>query len=107
MNHERRRSPRYQLIAEAEIIELRSRVRLNAKTSDVSLLGCFMNAERSLPTGTTIQVELKRHDMTFTSLGVIARAQPMGMGVSFSNIKPDQREVLQKWLIEISRGVVN
>jgi hypothetical protein len=39
MNHERRRSPRYQLIAEAEIVELRSKVRLNAKTSDVSLLG--------------------------------------------------------------------
>jgi hypothetical protein len=38
---------------------------------------------------------------------VIARAQPMGMGVSFSNVKPDQREVLQKWLIEISRGVAN
>lgn len=47
MDHERRRSPRYPLIADAEIVALRSNVQLSAKTSDVSLLGCFMNAARS------------------------------------------------------------
>jgi hypothetical protein len=107
MGHERRRSPRYPLIADAEIVELRSNVPLSAKTSDVSLLGCFMNAECSLPTGTEIRVQLKRHNTTFTSLGVIARAQPMGMGVSFSNVKKDQQDVLLKWLAEVSRGEVN
>ena len=106
-SHERRRAPRYQLVAEAEIVELRSNSTLAAKSSDVSLVGCFMNATRSLPVGTHIRIQLKVQDATFTSLGVIARAHPMGMGVSFSKTPKDQEQVLQKWLSEISRGTAN
>ena len=103
MGIERRRAPRYQLITDAEILELRTNTRLSAKTSDVSLVGCFMNAVRSLPTGTEIQVELRRQETIFTSRGVVARAQPMGMGVSFSNIKKDQQELLKSWLADFRR----
>ena len=103
MSIERRRAPRYQLIADAEIMELRTKTRLNAKTSDVSLVGCFMNAVRSLPIGTEIQIELRRQEATFTSRAVVARAHPMGMGVSFSNIKKDQQELLKNWLADFRR----
>jgi hypothetical protein len=103
MGIERRRAPRYQLIANAEILELRTNNRLKAKTSDVSLVGCFMNTAWSLPTGTEIQVELKRREGIFRSKGVVARAQPMGMGVSFSNIKKDQEELLKNWLADFRR----
>ena len=107
MDHVRRCSPRYPLVADAEIVELRSGIRLHAKTSDVSLLGCFMYAERSLPTGTKIGVQLKRHGTTFTTRGLIVRTQPMGMSVNFYNVNQNQRNVLLKWLAEISRGEVN
>jgi len=107
LTHERRRSPRYPLVADAEIVELWLCIRLHAKTSDVSFLGCFMYAERTLPTGTKIGVQLKRHGTTFTTRGLIVRAQPMGMSVNFYNVKHNQLEVLRKWLAEISRGEVN
>jgi PilZ domain len=107
LTHERRRSPRYPLVADAEIVELRSCIRLHAKTSDVSLLGCFMYVERSLPTGTKIGVQLKRHGTTFTTRGLIVRTQPMGMSVNFYNVNQNQQVVLRKWLAEISRGEVN
>ncbi len=104
MNDERRRAPRYQLIAEAELVELRSNARLTARTSDVSLVGCFMNSSRSFPEGTRIQLRLLREQEAFTSLGMIARIQPMGMGVSFSDMKEDQSKILRGWLAQLGRG---
>ena len=104
MNEERRRAPRYQLVAAAEIMELRSNAVLNAKTSDVSLVGCFMNTARAFPEGTRIRLRLTMDDTSFTSLGVVARLQPMGMGVSFSEIKKEQMDLLRQWLSESGRG---
>src|SRR5581483_8160493 len=101
---ERRRAPRYQLVAAAEIVELRSNATVNAKTSDVSLVGCFMNAARSFPEGTRIRLKLTKDETSFTSLGVVVRLQPMGMGISFSDMKKDQSEVLRKWLLDVSHG---
>ena len=103
MSAERRRAPRYPLIAEAELVELRSQMRLTARTSDVSLVGCFMNSSRSFPEGTNIRLRLLREKEAFTSLGVIARIQPMGMGVSFSEVNDDQSKILRGWLAELGR----
>jgi len=107
MTIERRRAPRYQLVAAAEIMELRSNAVLNAKTSDVSLVGCFMNTARAFPEGTRIRLRLTMDDTSFTSLGVVARLQPMGMGVSFSEMKKEQSEVLRQWLLDASKGTPN
>ncbi|HWF39832.1 MAG TPA: PilZ domain-containing protein [Candidatus Acidoferrales bacterium] len=104
MTIERRRAPRYRLVAAAEIVELRSNAILSAKTSDVSLVGCFMNTARAFPEGTRIRLKLTIDDSSFTSLGVVARLQPMGMGVSFSEMKEDQSNVLRAWFLESGRG---
>ena len=102
MSEERRRAPRYPLVAEAEIVEWRSGGKIAARTSDVSLFGCFMNSQHSFPQGTRVQLTLRKQDGSFTSFGVIARAQPMGMGVSFLDLKADQQLVLRRWFAEIS-----
>ncbi len=104
MTEERRRAPRYQLVADAEILELRSQTKLQARTSDVSLVGCFMNSSHGFPQGTEIRVKLTLQESTFTSRGVIARTQPMGMGVNFFDVKRDQQDLLRKWLGEFSRA---
>ena len=64
MHSERRRAPRYQLVAEAEIVSPLSDVCLKARTSDVSLVGCFMNTTFSLPLGTEIRLQLKYEQTT-------------------------------------------
>ena len=63
-----------------------------------------MNTARSFPEGTRIRLKLTRDESSFTSLGVVARLQPMGMGVSFSEIKKEQLELLRQWLSESGRG---
>jgi hypothetical protein len=99
MNSERRRARRYQLVAEAEIVSPLSDVCLKARTSDVSLVGCFMNTTFSLPLGTEIRLQLKYEQTTLITSGAVARSEPsMGFGVSFGNMKAAQRILLQKWL---------
>ena len=87
MSDERRRAPRYQLIAAAEIEELHSKAKVSARTSDVSLVGCFMHSTQSFTEGTKVRLKLKLDDGSFTSLGEVARLQPMGMGVSFAEVR--------------------
>jgi hypothetical protein len=99
MGIERRRSPRYRLLADAEIVSSSSHVCLKARTSDLSLVGCFMNTKYSLPPGTDIQLTLKYKGATFTGIGTVARSEPsMGFGVSFGEVKGAQQIILRNWL---------
>jgi hypothetical protein len=105
MGIERRRAPRYQLIAEAEIVEPRSRQRYKARTSDVSLLGCFLNTSNSLPAGTAIQLRVTHQNGIFTANGKVARSEPaMGIGISFDHVKKNERATLQQWLLDLGRS---
>jgi hypothetical protein len=104
MDVERRRAPRYRLVAEAEIVEWRSGAKIAARTSEVSLFGCFLNSQHSFPEGTRIQLTLRKQGASFTSCGVIARVHPMGMGVGFGDVKAEQQLVLRRWFAEMSAG---
>lgn len=99
MSGERRRAPRYRLVADAEIVNLLSGARLGARTSDVSLFGCFMNTRFSLPPGTEVRIQLKYEQATLVTSATVARSEPsMGFGVSFKNMKDAEKQLLQKWL---------
>jgi hypothetical protein len=99
MSSERRRAPRYQLVADAEMVTPLSHGCLKARTSDVSLVGCFMNTTYSLPPGTEVQLQLKYEGTTLMASGAVTRSEPsMGFGVSFGSMKAAQRTLLQKWL---------
>ena len=105
MSIERRRAPRYPLAANAEIVSASSPVRVIAQTSDVSLLGCFMNTNYSLPPGTEIQLQLKYEGATLVARGAVVRCEPsMGFGVSFRSMKAAQQKLLQKWLDSLPRS---
>jgi hypothetical protein len=102
VNSERRRARRFQLVAEAKIMSPLSDACLEARTSDVSLVGCFMNTKFSLPLGTEIRLQLKYEQTTLITSGAVARSEPsMGFGVSFTNMKETQKIMLERWLQEL------
>ncbi|HTW22149.1 MAG TPA: PilZ domain-containing protein [Candidatus Baltobacteraceae bacterium] len=102
MKSERRRAPRYHLVADAEITSPPSDLRLGARTSDVSLVGCFMNTKFSLPPGTVVRLQLNYEQSTLTTSATVARSEPsMGFGVSFTNMQEAQKNLLGKWLQEL------
>jgi hypothetical protein len=105
MDPERRRAPRYQFIADAEVIEIVSGTKLSAKTGDLSIGGCFLDMLNPSPEGTEIQVRISHASTTFTARGRVVFIFPnMGMGMVFTRVEDDQLPALQKWLSELSGG---
>jgi hypothetical protein len=105
MDSERRRAPRYPIIADAEIIEIVSNTKLTARTSDLSAGGCFLDMLNPSPEGTEIRVRISHTNTTFTALGRVVFTFPnMGMGVMFTSVDANQQAVLQKWLEELGRS---
>ena len=105
MDSERRRAPRYPFIAEAEVTEIASCTKLSARTSDVSIGGCFLDMLNPSPEGTEIRVGISHASATFTAVGRVVFVFPnMGMGVVFTGVEDNQLTVLQEWLSKLSRG---
>jgi hypothetical protein len=102
---ERRRFPRYQFIAEAEVTEMATETTLGAKTGDLSLGGCFLDMLNPPPEGTEIRVRVWHANKTFTAMGRVVFVFPnMGLGVVFTSVKADQSTVLQEWVSELSHA---
>jgi PilZ domain len=102
MDSERRRAPRYQFVADAEVTETASETRLKGRTSDLSISGCFLDMLNPSPEGTAIRISISQGDTKFTALGRVVFILPnLGMGVSFTSVEPSQLAVLQKWLAEL------
>lgn len=101
----RRGSPRYEFIAEAEITEISSHTRIDAKTGDLSLHGCFLSLMNPCAEGTEVRLRISHADATFTAIGrVTFRLPDVGMGVTFTTVDASQLSILLKWIGELSRG---
>ena len=99
MDSERRRSPRYRFVADVEVIEVASDTKLKARTSDLSIGGCFLDMLNPSPVGTEIRVTISHASANFVAIGRVAFVVPnMGMGVAFTNVDGNQMEILQRWL---------
>src|SRR6202158_2692540 len=105
MDSERRRAPRYPIIADAEVTEIASETKLSARTSDLSLGGCFLDMLNPSPEGTEIAVRISHADTTFTARERVVFLFPnMGMGVMFTSVPASQQVLLEKWLGGGGRG---
>jgi c-di-GMP-binding flagellar brake protein YcgR len=105
MESERRRHPRFPIIADAEVTEITSDTKLSAKTSDLSAGGCFLDMLNPSPEGTEIAVRISHADATFTARGKVVFVFPnMGMGVMFTDVPASQQAILQKWLEKLTAG---
>jgi len=105
MDAERRRAPRYPIIADAEVTEIASETKLAAKTSDLSVGGCFLDTLNPSPEGTDIAVRISHADTSFTARGRVVFVFPnMGMGVMFTDVPASQQAILEKWLTALSSG---
>ena len=103
MDSERRRAPRYPFIAEAEITEIESGTKLRARTSDLSLSGCFLDMMNPSPQGTKLRLRISHENTTFTVVCRVAFVCPnMGMGVAFTSLEHDQLPVLHRWVSKLS-----
>jgi hypothetical protein len=104
MSAERRIAPRYQFIAYAEVMEIASGAKVKVQTGDLSIGGCFLDMMNPLHQGAEVEVSIVHGQRKFTALGRIVFVFPrLGMGVAFTQIRPEQLQVLHDWLANLER----
>jgi hypothetical protein len=99
----RRQFPRYQLTTQADYVAVESGARGSARSSDISLGGCYLDSTTPHPEGTRLKLQLSREGRTFESLAEVVVAMPgMGMGLRFIDTTSAARRVLEGWIGEIT-----
>jgi hypothetical protein len=101
-HRERRAFPRYPFVADAELTDVNSAARLPARTTEVSLCGCYLELLNPLSPGTPIRLRLLTDEAIFETPGRVVYSHPgIGMGVAFLDTELEQRKVLWKWVSEL------
>jgi hypothetical protein len=89
-------------VASAEVTELCSGARLSARTSELSVGGCYVDAHNPFPEGTLVELRILRDQGVFETKAKVVYCDPrFGMGLAFTEMSPDQRSLLEAWLAEI------
>lgn len=100
--HNRRCGTRSPFIAPVEMVEMRTGSRIQARTSDLSAQGCYVDTLNPLPVGAAVQLQIHRASMTLDVLAnVSSRHAGSGMGLVFGEITETQRAVVESWLGEL------
>jgi hypothetical protein len=90
------------LVAYVEVTELHSGALLSARTSELGLGGCYVDALNPFPEGTLVKLRILRDQGVFeTKAKVVYCDLRFGMGFAFTEMAPDQRSLLETWLAEI------
>jgi hypothetical protein len=99
MDRERRRGPRYLFIADTEVTDMPSGPKRSARTSELSISGCFIDTRNPAPAGTELRIRICKSNTAFTALGCVMSVVPnTGMAIAFTSIEPTQLFVLENWL---------
>lgn len=104
---EKRRSPRYKCEGSAEIREDGRDVRTWATFTDISLHGCYLEAQATYPPGTILHMKLEANDIVVEAEGNVRVSYPyLGMGVAFEGMSEENQARLRRLLATISRPCV-
>jgi hypothetical protein len=100
----KRNDPRVSLIAAVEVTEVATGTRLNARTSDISRTGCYIDTLNPTPAKTAVRVRLTHSGEELELPARIVYVSPgLGMGVRFDeNLSPAQIAVLDRWVASLS-----
>jgi hypothetical protein len=96
---ERRTVTRHPFVAEAIVIDSQSKSRLQARCSDLSLQGCYVDTMNPLPYGSVTRVELRTVRGVLEAVATVNSSHVgMGMGLCFQNLTPGQTATLVDWI---------
>jgi hypothetical protein len=102
---ERRAHPRYPFTACVAAIDAKYRTTLNARTSDLSRGGCYVDAFSPFPLKSDVKLRLTCEKRSFVAKAqVVCSRAGMGMGLQFTDVEATQLSVLDEWLGELSGG---
>jgi hypothetical protein len=90
------------LVASAQVTELLSATLLSARTSEIGIGGCYIDALNPFPEGSLVSLRIIRDQGVFETKAKVVYCDPsFGMGLAFTEMTPDQRSLLEDWLAAI------
>jgi hypothetical protein len=99
METARPRSRRYSFAATIDVLDVKSETQIHGRTADLSSSGCFVQTQKILPPETKVRIRIISRGESFTALGRVIHIRPnVGMGIMFSEIAPNDQQILEKWL---------
>ena len=98
---ERPRARRYPFVASVELVDMESESELREQTTDLSVFGCQVTAQKAWRAGTKVRLRILHRGAIFAAQGQVVSVRRNSMGVSFGKIEQKDQIVLEKWLAEI------
>lgn len=79
---------------------MESETEIREQTTDLSVFGCQVNAQKPLAAGTKVRLRIIHRGAIFAALGQVVNVRRNGMGLVFTKIEQKDQLVLEKWLGE-------
>ena len=93
---------RVPFVASVEVFEISTGTKLVARTSEIGVGGCYIDALTPFGIGTAVVVKIVRDKGSFHSRAkVVYSDASFGMGLKFECCDADQRIVLENWVADI------
>ncbi|MFI5057464.1 MAG: PilZ domain-containing protein [Candidatus Acidiferrales bacterium] len=99
MEQERRCAPRYPFSAHAELSDEERSIHLQARVSDLSLSGCYLDMIHPLAAGTQVVLYVTDDSGSFQARGKVVYSLPnLGSGIAFLEVDPALRANIERSL---------
>jgi hypothetical protein len=87
----------------AEIVESQTRTKMSARISDLSRTGRYAEMISPFPLGDLVKMRIMKNKTPFLAQAEVTNTScGMGMGLKFTLVAPEQMELLDKWIGELS-----
>ena len=104
---ERRVQQRAPFIATVAMTDMETGTVTRARTSDLSMCGCYIDTLNPLPLGAVVQLSIqKANEELKVQASVCTALQSSGMGVAFEALSAGQREIIKNWLLQCGASSV-
>jgi c-di-GMP-binding flagellar brake protein YcgR len=96
---ERRRHPRTKIMVEVELHPEGTAAPLRARTTDLSLDGCYVEMMFTLEAGTKLKTALWINNVKMSTRGIVVTRHPqVGNGIQFTDMAAEDRVRLERFL---------
>ena len=95
---ERREAERYPFVCPVEVVDVAGSAMISARTSDLSLQGCYIDTLNPLPKGTRVRLQLNKNNQRLEVRAQVTACHVGGMGVVFEQLSPAQQGTVVSWL---------
>ena len=98
MQPERRLTPRFPILAPAQVTDEQSAIVVDGLLTELSEYGCMVRTGMPFPRGTHVRLNTVHKGQALAAQGRVAYLAIGAMGIVFSRVEADQQAILCTWL---------